>query len=423
MLRVSGWYVYPPLHKIERHDLQWLGSVLPLKILSCTRHGPALFSGPSYISHTAQFMLDAELLFRLLIYISKHPSPEGCCGALFSSPAYISQKGLLQSHAVALFSTPYIYTKFGPLFLSKTKRSCPCCERLVSLHNYPALRKILFIYILETICPNALSLSKWSTLPLQNNFLDSWCPRSSRQLFHSCAQTHCSNPQQVFSTGTHGWRGLRKWSRQNIHLFSEARLKRADQLRDVVSQNSLHPKHVSQMQTSRSTCRLLFSPTREYISVQNSQIVGVQFSPFFTIKINSPHTHVLSPWISTSKIARKDFMPTHMSQNTNQPLDVPPAVSWNKYTYMFKTLKYIHASSCASKEHSSSSMCGFSCFWICLHIYISKTLKSSQPQRSSKGYHLLLWLKSEDDSIMSVCGLVLAQKSTNITMMSLLLKE
>lgn len=99
-------------------------------------------------------------------------------------------------------------------------------------------------------------------------------------------------------------------------------------------------------------------------------------------------------------------MPTHMSQNTNQPLDVPPAVSWNKYTYMFKTLKYIHASSCASKEHCESSMCGFFCFWLYL------TYISPRPQRLSKGYYVPLWLKSEDDSIMSVCALVSTQKFT-----------
>ena len=186
MLRASGLYIHPPLHKIESHDLRWLGSVLPLKNLKLHATWSSSFLWPLInISNCNTHAWCGVALPSPHIYFKSCKIREIWCRSFFQPRIYI-----LKKLTWFLCSGPLLYPSYIrnlELYFSQKQNQKADVESVLSLPNYPTLRKISVVYNRERICPKVSSFNKWSVLVLQNAFQTADVLGRVAGFFYSCA--------------------------------------------------------------------------------------------------------------------------------------------------------------------------------------------------------------------------------------------
>ena len=197
MLRASGLYVYPPLHKVESHDLRWLGTVLPLENLKLHTTWSRSFSWPLInISNRRIHTWCGVLLPSPHIYLKNCKIREIWSRSSFQPRIYISKKTTWSLCGGSLLSPSYIWNL--DIFFSQKENQKADVESVLSLPNYLTLRKISVVYNRERICPKVSSINKWSIQVFKKADKTDDVLGRVAGFFYSCAQTYCSKPTTSF---------------------------------------------------------------------------------------------------------------------------------------------------------------------------------------------------------------------------------
>ena len=377
-------------------------------ISNCTIHawcGVAL-PPPLHISQSIQVPKDVAVLF-------------------FSSPAYISQKSVLRSYAVALFSPSHIWNL--DLYFSQKRRRAADVASAWSLCTitWPFEKSLLYIFCKVSVQMLSLSQQMKHSAPpkqfLSQPMSSVESPASLTPSHKTIAQIHNKFPPQVLMGDGVCESGRVKTYISFLKLVSKERTSS-----EMLSLKILYTQYIclkSRRQDRHVVCFSLLPGNMCLFKILRYVVCS---SHLFTIKINFP-PYLCSLVLEFDQQNRQErfYADSYVSKYESAAWCAACFFLEQIYTYILKRFKDIWVSfTCASKERFVNSMCGFFCFLIYLHIYPQKlsNTRSSKKQMwgtmCSCGSNLKM-------TVSCLFALLFRHKKppNHITMMSVLLKR